>query len=939
MRTMKHWAIAAMTATALALAGCGGGGSPQAVGPTDAEKAEMARQAQITVVNDALVAANAAVQALDVSSDSNAIEAAQGLIDTAEAEIDKLPAADQTSFDDQLMAVQSHHDTAEQLAAAEQEKTDAAARRTAQMGDVDSAIEAAEMAVEALSEDSTAEQIAAAKVLVDAIQTAIDAGADLTQPDIVAYTGTKDGLNTSIVTTEGLVAARMERDETQRQMDVASARSAAMQSYMDADADATKAETAATEAEKTATGSPGAVAARGAATAARMAATNAKAALDGITDGMSKADADAQAHMAAVAAGQANSSYMTAKAENDTIQTASIIGEQQQEVRDLAAAREDAGMYADEVKGHYDAAKGKAMDARAQAVAARAAANKAKAARTDYANADKYAKMAEAEATKAETARASAMAAHMAAEAARTAADNAETSMEARAEANKAKAQNVIATEAHTGDTGAGMAYMAASDAAAKAQEAAPVHVLGLLMHANGTDITTVGDPADVDVAKALADAREARVDVTTAALTLAAGEDDNGEDGTTATATWPGVPDDPDTDATNEAAGSVLSIAVSPEGATALRFTPEAIPDDPDTDGTDESMTKTATAIDGLGGFDGYSISDGTQHAIVFTDKTQDDAPVTAVTGVPAANLVNDPVSGSIVTDLGARSGTGYTGVTYYDDVDTVDDNTDTNLAFMGTLTCPDGTACSASTAANGDITVSGYVFTGSREETTAVTAMDAAAQAAANQDYLAFGVWLQEVVRGDDGTVTTLPDFGAFAAGGSAVTALAQEITGMATYKGSAAGVYTAGESVDWFEGDAELTADFGANDAQGTITGKIERIVAGGNAMSDVILLNDDGTPDDGNVATGGTFSGDARMGTATTVDAVTEYTHNGSWSGQFFNGTADDTDTTDVNESHVAPDSVAGTFGVTGMTGEGDDAVTRSYVGAFGAHKND
>ncbi len=561
--------------------------------------------------------------------------------------------------------------------------------------------------------------------------------------------------------------------------------------------------------------------------------------------------------------------YMIAKSENDDIQTAAIIGEQQQEVRDIAAAREDAGMYADEVKSHYDAAKGKAADARAQADAARAAANKAKAARTDYANADKYATMAEA-------ARDSAMAAHMAAEAARTAADNAETSMEARAEADKAKAQNVIATEAHTGDTGAGMAYMAALDAAEKAQEAAPVHVLGLLMHANGTDITT-------------ADAREARVEVTTAALNTAAGETDNGEAGTTATATWPGVVDDPDTDDANEAAGSVLSIAVSPEGATALRFTPEAIPDDPDTDGTDESMTKTATAIDDLGDFYGYSISDGTQHVIVFTDKTQDDAPETEVTGVSAANLVNDPVSGSTVTDLGTRSGTGYTGVTYYDGV-TVADDTDTNLAFTGSLTCPDGTACSASTAANGDITVTGYVFTGSREETTAVTAMTAEQQAAANQDYLAFGVWLQEVVRADDGSVTTPPDFGAFAAGG-ATAAVAVEVTGEATYNGSAAGVYTAGETVDYFQGDATLTAKFGTDAAQGRIDGRIDGIVAGGNDMTDVILLNDNDDATD-NITAAGVFSGNARMGFKETVDAVTTYTHNGSWSGQFFNGTADD-----------------------------------------------
>ena len=31
------------------------------------------------------------------------------------------------------------------------------------------------------------------------------------------------------------------------------------------------------------------------------------------------------------------------------------------------------------------------------------------------------------------------------------------------------------------------------------------------------------------------------------------------------------------------------------------------------------------------------------------------------------------------------------------------------------------------------------------------------------------------------------------------------------------------------------------------------------------------------------------------------------------------------------------SVAGTFGVTRETGTGDDTMTESYVGAFGAHK--
>ena len=256
----------------------------------------------------------------------------------------------------------------------------------------------------------------------------------------------------------------------------------------------------------------------------------------------------------------------------------------------------------------------------------------------------------------------------------------------------------------------------------------------------------------------------------------------------------------------------------------------------------------------------------------------------------------------------------------------------------LTGTLSCPEGTVnCDIQIDADGDITaLEGYVFTGSREAKAEVTAMTAEQQATANADYLVFGVWLREDTDGND----TLddPSFGAFARGGSTARVVAA-VTGMATYRGSATGVYTAGDSVDYFQGNASLTANFGApgtdtdpaadDDEAGTITGMINGIVAGGNAMDDVIYLNDDGTPDDGNIVADGTFNGDARMGTATTVDAVTTYTHNGSWSGQFFNGTADD-------ESQVAPGSVAGTFGVTGTVGEGDDAVTRSYVGAFGAH---
>ena len=81
-----------------------------------------------------------------------------------------------------------------------------------------------------------------------------------------------------------------------------------------------------------------------------------------------------------------------------------------------------------------------------------------------------------------------------------------------------------------------------------------------------------------------------------------------------------------------------------------------------------------------------------------------------------------------------------------------------------------------------------------------------------------------------------------------------------------------------------------------------------------------------------------------GVDTNDDDVLEYTYNGTWSGNFYGSNPaveDDTTTTGVDESMdaAAPDAVAGTFGVTGTEGEGDAAVTTTYVGAFGARKPD
>ena len=633
----------------------------------------------------------------------------------------------------------------------------------------------------------------------------------------------------------------------------------------------------------------------------------------------------------------------------------------------IAAARGKAEEYSDEATSHYESAKMKAADARGEANDAQAAATRARGARTDYANAKKYADIADGNADAAETARDTAETAKNAAMTAYMAAMAATTSMDAEAERDKAKAQNDIATTQHTGDdddettVGAGENYKAAKAAAMKAKTSAGRHVIGLLVHANAQDLT-LGNPEDVDLAEAIRKAMEARLEAVSDAIHAAAGMHGATDDGdrdqdssttggtgsaSTVTTAWPAdTPDNEATDGVDESMAGMFSIAVAVDDATNLEFRTEAVEDDPDTTDVDESetMPKTATKLSrGLGDFNhAYQIEHDGNHAIVFTDKMQGTPAVTLVAGVTARELTNAPVSGNTVTDIGTRSGTGYTGVTYYEG--TVNDDTDEATAFMGRLNCADDAACEFTTEPDGDIIVVGYTFTGSREAREAVEA----AEAAENEDYLAFGVWLREDTNGS--TVGTPKAFAAFANGGEPIASFNDylTLTGTAKYTGKATGVHTAGSSVDYFEGDASLTANFGApgtddddeadDDEIGTISGRIHNIMAGGVSTGDVISLRE-ADIDNANTA----FAGDARMGTGEIQDDDSvKYPYNGTWSGNFYgaNPAVADDDATDADEEMdaAAPDAVAGTFGVSGTMGEGDDAVTSSYVGAFGARKD-
>ena len=725
-------------------------------------------------------------------------------------------------------------------------------------------------------------------------------------------------------------------DEQQRMNDVATARSNANTSAMEADADAIKAEAAATQVERIAPDSAAATNARAAATAARDAATAAQAAHADITDDMSKEDADEQAGIAANQAMYANGSYMTASGIRDTTETSlGIVGEAQRK-----AAVADARNYGGDA---VDVAKTASDDANKAASDARSAANRAKLARTDYANAD-------TKATAAEAAASQAMAAYTAAKNAINGVMDDSTKDDADAARKTAEDEQKNAEKYE----------MAASEASDDAIKYANVHVIGLLQHANAQDLE-LGNPEDVDVAASVDKAKTERIKAVSTVINEAgAGANNiNGAVGaanpTTVTSTWAAnTPAMPDVDPPEEEVPMHLSIDVAPNGTDALQFTTEAADeDDTDTGNVDESI-KTATKLDsGLGDFiHGYQIEgndDNKTHVIVFTDKQQGTPAVTAVTPLTASEHTNLTVNldDHTITDLGSKSGSTYSGVTFYE-TSTVDGETDEDSAFMGTLTCPGMTTCNIQTDADGDVTaITGYQFTGNRAARAAV----ALAEAADNEDYLAFGVWLQEDANGD--TEGTPKAFAAFAGGGQAVdsSTYSAVLTGEFVYRGSAAGVYTEGESVDYFEGAATLTANFGApgtdaddeapDDEVGTIKGSISSIVAGGESMGSISLRE---TP----ITTDGDFSGSARMGTGVIQDDDTvKYPYNGSWSGNFYGPATDDMATEDVTEgpANTAPAAAAGTFGISGTdnmdttTGDNatDDDVTRTFVGAFGARR--
>ncbi len=161
-----------------------------------------------------------------------------------------------------------------------------------------------------------------------------------------------------------------------------------------------------------------------------------------------------------------------------------------------------------------------------------------------------------------------------------------------------------------------------------------------------------------------------------------------------------------------------------------------------------------------------------------------------------------------------------------------------------------------------------------------------------------------------------------------GLATAATFTPLGGTATYSGSAAGKYALKPSLSAASGghwtaDATLTADFGTEAANGTISGMVENFMAGGEMMDwnvalGATVLTDTAGFDTGD-DTGNPTSNNAVVWTIDGVDGAVA----GAWSGNL-RGPGDNN----------VPTVATGMFSVTHQAGT--ETVVGQMIGAFGAH---
>ena len=859
---------------------------------------------------------------------------------------------------------------------AQQELDDAAAEAMALSNAQTEAMDAAAAARVAANE-ARAAAVKVAELAGADSQQAMDANAAATAATVAAILAENASERAQAATTSELAMAEQARAEAQletaqMQQIAAAGLEVAAQGVADEMMALSDAQTAAMEA---------AVAARTAATDAREAADTIAVLLGAGTDGaMEAAAAATRAEVAAVAAEMASANaqaavtsaaamdgQMAAETEQgnaevelaavaiarDDAQAANDAALDVQERRDLLVAQTAAEIAAAAASVHHGIAMDKATAARTQATAASASANRAMRARTDYDAASTQATAAATAAGLAEAAERTASTAKDAAAAASAAALAATMSAVAQVEREKAAtARTTAAAQQAVANT----QYMAAKAAASSAAAASDRHVLELFTMANAYHIDTALSPGAEESGgeqDRVTENKKANRAAVHTAISMAAPGNQQAPTTSSVEAVWPYNTDPFAADGVDEVAGNaddpepgqgLLAVTVT-VGEEPLVTTRTAPGEDEELGTPDDIPANFNQEERGLGSFDMFQLSSGDSgtggdftsgvRAIAFTDKMQATAPTDAmsvsVNNVTVPNSNYDRITTAAAALLSGADRNDFTGMFDHD-------GNPATMALDGIFDCVDPNVCRlerTGTAANGDneadtkiTAIVGYKFHG--------TGVTPAAPSVEDMNYIAFGIWLDEDAPAAESDLHGYT-FGAYHGGGTIMDEGVMELIGQATYKGSAAGVRSSATEVDFFSADATLTAEFGAVDALGKITGRIHNIVAGGDSVSDPIhlsLLDQDAgdTPEASNIVAGGTFGGRAWMGTGTLAeDGDGEYDRlrTGTWTGAFYSNM--------IGAETTANGSVAGTFGV---SDNADEATTNvdSYVGAFGAHCN-
>ena len=339
------------------------------------------------------------------------------------------------------------------------------------------------------------------------------------------------------------------------------------------------------------------------------------------------------------------------------------------------------------------------------------------------------------------------------------------------------------------------------------------------------------------------------------------------------------------------------------------------------------------------------------------------DRAAVTAITATGVLSIDTDDIDGNhaLFSSTAFPSGEDQT-FTYENDIASTSDTNEERRGgrtldgmfngVPGKFTCiGDPGACTAGTDSDGNLDELGgtWLFTPAAGDHFVIGGSH-------DNDYLAFGYWLQSAGEGDAMTykVGTFAN-GSMPFGGTAVAAAVSALTGTATYTGSAIGMFVMKTDIDGdnkgpvatgsgeFTADTTLTAIFGGN----TDTNNRDKFTISG-TVNNFVLTNSDNTTIDNdwslNLKSAPFASRTYDTSTGAVADPPTSHTNtfsgatsgmekgtDGRWTGMFY-GPSPDTnpDTNGIQYGTTNyPGGVAGEF-----IGHFEDG---HAIGAFGATK--